>query len=226
MEKIICIIDNDFYLTLPVIKALVRYRLTAMQDSTDTILFLFFHILPTADEKDEDREAVKRDKKRFDKEMEKILKSPNKVEAEYYPVPIKLGEPRDNNIEAETIITSIKETIRKVKNWDVYQESYENHILFLLDLALEFRTSDPSGIEDRRTWIATGIYQKLRGKKVILYSSFSDEREMWEKFRKHYKDAYAEDIPDGINPMSRAGLNPRTFDFRYGKEIFEWDGTI
>lgn len=219
----ICVIDNDFYLTLPVIKGLAIYVTKMMRNSTDNYKLLFCHICPSTDGEYDDREE---NEKRFDFEMAKYNDMTNNIEASYFPLFIELGEPREYSRESDDIVASVKKAICEEKGWDEYQEDYERHIIFLLDLALEFRNSDPRGLEERRTWLATGVYNELKNKRVILYSSFSDEMQMWESFKGHYVATHPADTLDGIQPLSRAGLNPRTLDIKSGREILEWDGTI
>ncbi len=225
MNKTICIIDNDFYLTLPVIKGLVKYRSVFMKESVDKIKIIFCLICPI---KKEDEllwnNRINEFNKRYLEEEKEYEKYSDMIIVKYYPLITILNEPRNIELESNDIVTKVNDIICQEDgcedNWDDFQE---NHLLYLLDLALEFKKGDAKELEDKRASLGRGIFYILKDKRVKLFSTYSDELDMWNKFQDNYEKAYHVKVPSGMNPMSRSGLNPQQYKYEYGKELLEWD---
>ena len=219
MKKIICIIDNDFYLTLPVVKSLKLFHAHLEEVNQQEFRIFFFHVLVT-DKNNfmQIKQETDNNKKVF---TERIKNDSKMVKVQYCPI-IKKVEHRDYQKEAEDLIHRIENTIIKkeniqIKEWETVEK---NQVLYLLDLALEFGDK-----EDDKTVVLLGktMCYELKDKSLMLFSSFSDELRVWNDFQESYKNKYNEVIPSHIKLISRSDLNPRAFNTARGRDILLWN---
>ena len=219
-EKIICIIDNDFYMTLPVIRAIALYRTKVRKDILDSYNIIFYHICPVSneDEKIEFNEKKEIYRQRFDDELKDVLSTSELISGSYCELMIELEKSRNINKESKKIVNMINKSLK-----DKFEDYNEDNVLFMLDLALEFKASDPKKSEDSKAWLGRGVYRIIENKRVLLFTSYYDELKMWELFKESYEKEYGVKLLVDVIPMSRSGLNPRGFNTYYGKRILEWD---